>query len=248
MQPGIDTGSRDRHTGDTGHPCGTIHTSMLKAITLIKRRHSLTTAEFQDHWLCNHTQVIRLLPGVLRYVQNHPLPESYAGGEALFDGIAELWGEDTNAFRNMAADAAYADVLADEKAFLDRDSLQLVMTSEHLVNDGPVPAGAIKMIDCYQRKRGMAVDEFQGYWLEQHGPQLAGLPGLRRCVQSTARPGGYGTDHAPAYDGFASSWYAGLDDLRRAMDSDRHARIMEDWKNFIDTRVSIVCREHVLID
>ena len=220
---------------------------MLKAITLIKRKNPLTPGEFQDYWLHKHVQVIRRLPGVVRYVQNHPLTDNPQHGEPLYDGIAELWGENTDAFRNMAAAAAYADVLADEQAFLERKSLKLVMTHESVIHDGPVPAGAVKLIEYYQRKRGMAVDAFQRYWLEQHGPLYAGLPGLRRYVQSPARPGGYGTDRAPAYDGFSSSWFAGIDELRQAMDSRQYTAILDDLKNFTSSRGYLICREWGLI-
>ena len=220
---------------------------MLKAITLIKRKNSLPLREFQDYWLHDHAQVISRLPGVIRYVQNHPLPDHSQHGDLLFDGVAELWGENTDAFRNMASAAAYADVLTDEETFLDRKSLKLIMTSETVVSEGPVPTGSIKLIECYQRKRGMTVDEFQRYWLEHHGPLPAGLPGLRRYVQSPARPGGYGVDRGPAYDGFASSWFAGIDELRQAMDSKQYTDILDDLKNYIDTREYLICREHVLI-
>ena len=220
---------------------------MIKAITFIKRKKASTAGEFQDYWRRRHADVIRQLPGVRRYVQNHPLPGNYEHGEPPYDGIAELWADDTRAFQTMAGDPAYAVVQGDEQAFLERRSLDLIIASEHTVITGPLSADGIKLIDFFRRKRGMSVDYFQHYWRDVHGPLLNRLTRLRRYVQSPVRPGGYTRDRTPVYDGMSSIWFDSLDDLHQTLNSDVYADIMEDRKNFIDARISIVCKEHVLI-
>lgn len=207
----------------------------------------MTVQEFQDYWLHQHVDVIRRLPGIRRYVQNHLLPENYARGEPLHDGVAELWADDTNAFRNMAADPAYTDVLDDEDAFLDRKYLNLVMTSEHIVNDGKVPAVAIKLLEFYRRNPDITVEDFQHYWHDVHGPLVNRLTAPRRYVQSTARPGGYAGGRFPVYDALSSTWFDSTDDLDLVLNSDQYADIMKEWENFIDVKVSITCKEYVLI-
>lgn len=61
---------------------------MVKVIALIKRRKSLSRAEFLDHWLVAHPPVVWSLPGVRRYVQNPALEHSKRWP---YDGAAELW-------------------------------------------------------------------------------------------------------------------------------------------------------------
>ena len=221
---------------------------MLKAITLIKRNASLTVEEFQDYWLQRHVAVIRRLPGIRRYVQNHPLPENYRQGEPPYDGIAELWGDTSRTFRELAADSAYAAVLADEAVFIDRNALGLLLTSETTLRSGPIPAAGVKLIELFRRRSGTTVSEFQRVWGEIHAGLVTRLPGVCCYIQSLPRPGGYASARPPAYDGQASLWFASRDDLRQAMNSGVYTDIMKDWRNWIETRISLVCREHVLID
>ena len=228
-------------------PCGAILAGMLKAITLIKRKPSLTVEEFQDYWRQRHVAVIRRLPGIRRYVQNHPLLENYRRSEPPYDGIAELWGDSSHTFRELAADRAYAAVQADEEVFIDRNTLGLLLTSETTLRTGPAPAAGIKLIELLRRRPGTTVGEFQQYWREAHAGLVGRLPHVSRYVQSLPRPGGYASPHPPAYDGQGCLWFASRADLRQAMNSEVYADIMKDWRRFTETRIAIVCREHVII-
>ena len=73
-------------------------TSWIKAVFLLKRRPDLSVGQFQDYWLHGHAPQIPLDMGVLRYVQSHVLPETYAHGAPVFDGMAALWFENMEAF------------------------------------------------------------------------------------------------------------------------------------------------------
>lgn len=227
--------------------CDTIPVGMIKAITLIKRNAELTVEEFQDYWLHRHVNVIGRLPGVRRYVQNHPLPENYAHTTPLYDGIAELWADNTDAFRNMAADTAYANVITDEAVFLDRNNLELILTSEHVVTDGPAPADGIKLIEFFRRSQDTAAGDFQHYWLEIVGPSMNERARPRRFVQSPVRPGGYADGRSPVFDGMSSMWFDSPDDLIYVKKPGQPTGTIEGWKNFIAARFSLVCREYVLI-
>ena len=69
---------------------------MIKQVSFFKRRDDLSPEEFRDHWLNVHTDVVRQLNGIVRYVQNHAL-EPRSG----FDGIAEVWFEDIESMRSV---------------------------------------------------------------------------------------------------------------------------------------------------
>jgi len=222
---------------------------MLKAITLLKRKYPLTVGEFQDYWLHTHVDLISRLPGVRRYVQNHPLPANYEHGEPPYDGVAELWGDNTQTFRDMAADAAYANVLTDELIFLDTESKHLMMTSERIINDGQAPADGVKLVEFFRRRQDVKVADFQQYLLQHQEMLTTRLVHLRRFAQSTVRSGGYSNGRIPLYDAMSSMWFDSWGDLQQAMNSNLYADIMKVQDNFINTneRVSLTCEEHVLI-
>lgn len=229
--------------------CSAILASMIKAITLIKRKTTLTVEEFQHYWLQQHVAVIRQLPGIRRYVQNHPLPENYRQGELPYDGVAELWGDSSHTFRALAADPAYTAVQADEAVFIDRNNLDLILTSETTPCPGSIPAAGVKLIELFRRRPGTTVTEFQRYWREVHTGLIARLPRVCCYTQSLPRPGGYASGHPPTYDGQGSLWFASPEDLRQVMNSGIYTDIIRDQENFIDTRskLSMAVREHIII-
>ena len=53
------------------------------------------------------------------------------------------------------------------------------------------PPRGVKNVEFVTRKPGLAVDEFQRYWREIHGPLAAQIPVIRRYVQSHTRTSAY---------------------------------------------------------
>jgi len=222
---------------------------LIKAITLIRRKSGLTAREFKEYWRDEHVKVIKRLPGIRRYVQNHPLPENYSSGTPVYDGVAELWGEDTRTFKAMAASEAYQQVQTDEEKFIDRKTLELILTSETVLKDETLRPGGIKFLEFLQRRRGMTVENFQHYWLTRHGPLVSKLSLLRRYVQSPARPGGYSADYAPAFDALSSMWFDAREDFQLTMESGPYATIIADRINFLRNEdiSNLICEEQVII-
>lgn len=206
--------------------------------------------EFQAYWRQEHAVIIRQLPGVRRYVQSHPLIDTYREEDPVFDGVAELWADDTQSFRNMAASEAYADVQVDEEKFLERHSTALILTDEYFIKYGPAAAHGIKCIDFMCHHPEMSIEEFQHYWREVHAPVVAGLPLLRRYVQSHVRSGAYAKGRRPIYDGFESKWYDTADSMVQTTASTDYAVVKTDEMNFIipGDRHTLVTREVVVID
>lgn len=217
---------------------------MINAITLLKRRPDLSVEEFRDYWRNQHADVIARLPGVQRYVQSHPLDD-----QALYDGVAELWASDSQAFREIGGSEAYVAVQADEENFLDNKANVLVLTDEQAVIDGDAGDAAIKCIRFFNRNPDMAVDEFQTYWRERHAPLVSALPSLRRYVQYPARAGGYAKGRQPAYDGFDMAWFDSVEALQTAINSAEYLHVRGDQGNFLAAGdcLQIVAREYRFI-
>ncbi len=95
-------------------------TPLIKAVFLIKRRPDLSVAEFQDYWINGHAPQIPRDAGILRYVQCHQAPETYAEGTPAYDGVAELSFADHAAFEAYwSSDRIQAIFAADAPRFLD---------------------------------------------------------------------------------------------------------------------------------
>src|SRR5262249_19688627 len=74
---------------------------MVKALSFFKRRAGMSVDEFQAYWLGRHPDVVTKLPGVRRCVQSHTRPAVYRDREPVYDGIAEVWFDDTAAMHTL---------------------------------------------------------------------------------------------------------------------------------------------------
>jgi uncharacterized protein (TIGR02118 family) len=222
---------------------------MVKALSFFKRRAGMPVEEFQGYWRSRHPDVVTKLPGIRRYVQSHTRPAAYQRGEPVYDGIAEVWFEDTGAMHALRGTAEVAAVQADEARFIDRSTMGLILTDDHVITDGPVPSGAAKGVGFVRRKPGMTVEAFQRHWREIHGPLGAALPSLRRYVQSHPRPSAYDRGRDPAWDGIALIWFDDSAALRAATTTPAWERAKADDGNFIAPGpvAFIVTTEHVIV-
>jgi uncharacterized protein (TIGR02118 family) len=204
--------------------------------------------EFQAYWRTRHPDVVTRLPGIRRYVQSHVLVESYAKREPVYDGIAEVWFDDTAAMRALAGTAEYAAVQADEERFIERATMGLIITEEHVIKDGPVPSDGVKNIEFVTHRPGMSIDAFQRYWREVHGPLAASIPVVRRYVQSHTRRSAYDSGRAPRYDGIAVTWFDDTQAMRVSAGTAEYGRVRADEANFVTADPPfIITQEHVIV-
>jgi uncharacterized protein (TIGR02118 family) len=222
---------------------------MVKMVIFFKRRPGMSVEAFQDHWRTVHAGIIVRLPGIRRYVQNPVLPGSYRKSEPAYDAIAESSFDDTQAMKALVGTPEYAEVLADEPNFIDRRTMQSIITDEHVIKDLPAPANGIKSITLMTRKAGMPIDDFRAYWQNVHGPLCAAVPAVRRYVQNPTRRSIYDSGRTPAFDGAAMTWFDSLDALRAAAPTPDFARLREDVEKFVaqDQSPSVLTQEHVIL-
>ena len=86
---------------------------MVKAIFIASKLPGLTLDEFFDRWLNHHGPLGAQVPGLRRYVQNHALPEAYAGRRQTHDGWSELWFDDLAALHEAVQTAEWQAVRED---------------------------------------------------------------------------------------------------------------------------------------
>ena len=103
-----------------------------------------------------------------------------------------------------------------------------------------------KVVTAYKRKPGMDVEAFQRYWLENHAPIAACLPGLRRYVQSHSLVQGYRKGDLPC-DGLSEMWFDSRDAWQSAMASPVAAALRADERAFIDAARKVVMPVETLV-
>lgn len=222
---------------------------MIKAVTFLKRRPGMPVEEFQTYWRSQHPAVVTKLPGLRRYVQSHTRLAGYEKGEPAYDGIAEVWFDDTKALRALRDTPEMAAVQADEVRFIDRSTMGVILTDDYVIKDGPASPGMAKGVGFVRRKPTLTVEEFQRHWREVHGPLGAAVPGLRRYVQSHTRLAAYEHGRNPAWDGIAIIWFDDSAALRAATLTAEYALTKADDADFIAPGPVpfIVTTEHLIL-
>src|SRR5262249_1374116 len=165
------------------------------------------------------------------------------------DGIAEVWFDDTAAMHTLRGTPEVAAVQADEARFIDRSTMGLIITDDHVIKDGPVPPRAAKSVGFARRKPGMTVEAFQTHWRDVHGPLGAAVSSLRRYVQSHPRPSAYSRGRDPAWDGIALTWFDDTSALRAATTTPQWACVKADEGAFLAPGPVpfIITTEHVVV-
>jgi uncharacterized protein (TIGR02118 family) len=118
---------------------------MVKLTFCLRRLPHLSREEFQEYWRETHGPLVReraSLIGALRYVQLHTGHDDMnagmrasRGGPEAYDGVAELWFESSEAIQaglqNPDGRRAAAELLADERRFIDLTQSPLFLSDEH---------------------------------------------------------------------------------------------------------------------
>jgi uncharacterized protein (TIGR02118 family) len=124
---------------------------MVKLIFCLRRLPHLNRGEFQKYWLETHGPYVReraAAIGMVRYVQLHTghdavneMLRASRGGPEPYDGVAELWFESVATmgagFADEAGRRAAAELLEDEKRFIDLERSPLWLADIHPIMDSP---------------------------------------------------------------------------------------------------------------
>jgi uncharacterized protein (TIGR02118 family) len=97
---------------------------MIKVLSLLTRKDTITHEQFVKHWLEIHGPLAHAVPGISRYVQSHitgtrsrpDIPET----DVEVDGIAELWFDDEAAMQRAGASPEMKRLTDDGALFIGR--------------------------------------------------------------------------------------------------------------------------------
>ena len=142
-----------------------------RLIFLLHRRPELSREEFQHHWRTTHGPMVAERAetlGIRRYQQVHTLRPAREGQAPEFDGVAELWVDATPAGTPDARARAGAELLADERNFIDHARSPLWMADEHVVLDGPRQGPRLTV--AVRRPPGATRQQFLRHFHDVHRP------------------------------------------------------------------------------
>jgi uncharacterized protein (TIGR02118 family) len=123
---------------------------MIKLVFTLRRREGMSREDFQRYWREEHAPLVRSHAETLRirrYIQVHtretPLDEALTASRGAevpaYDGVAELWWDSLEdlmaAYSTDEGQAAGAELLEDEKRFINLPRSSLWLAEENVVID-----------------------------------------------------------------------------------------------------------------
>jgi uncharacterized protein (TIGR02118 family) len=98
-----------------------------------------------------------------------------------------------------------------------------------------------KAVISLSRRDDMTADQFRRWWLDEHAPLAAQLPGLRRIVFNVA-------DQTDDVDGISELWFDSREAFDAAYASDLGRAVAADSMTHVRSRTRLFVAEHVVID
>ncbi|MGE0825472.1 MAG: EthD domain-containing protein [Candidatus Binatia bacterium] len=105
-----------------------------KLIFQLKRKAGWSLADARKYWLEVHGPIVKKLPGLRRYVQSHLIDEAYSYAEPKWDGVAQLWVDDSAALHALLDSKEFKEgAWPDGEKFLDLSIARSFVAQEHHV-------------------------------------------------------------------------------------------------------------------
>ena len=175
---------------------------MINAITIIKKKQGLTYEKFQNYWKNEHAEIVTRSPLVGTYVQSHPIYNDELTFEDTIDGIAEIWFDDTNAMRSLAATKEYKDIQDDEKVFIDGSAVRLIIAEDIITVEGNV--SDYKLIIFMNKSSNVELTDFRKELVDMASQYSK--KNINRMKVSLPKTAGYKGDKSPAWDAILTVW------------------------------------------
>ena len=100
---------------------------MIKMVATICRKPGMSVEDFQRYWLEVHGPLSTGVPGLIRYVQSHPVLHMYSADSApAYDGVGELWFGSWAAYEVATESAGWRALQDDSTNFMDRSRTNFI--------------------------------------------------------------------------------------------------------------------------
>jgi uncharacterized protein (TIGR02118 family) len=240
---------------------------MIVTISLIKRKKGLTREQFLHHYGKIHASltVAKNIPGLRRYVQNHPVNGGGPEFDTDIDGISEIGFDDVASalsfYRWLESSPEAEDLRKDGESFIDSENRSPVfLAEEHILKEsGLTDRGGTKVIKTIARlkiKKGLTREQFLNHYVKIHASMFLArtVPGLRKYVQYHSVKV-EGSEFESGIGGISEMWFddlASLKAFRQWLESSPEAEdLRKDGESFIDSENRspvFLAEEHVIIE
>jgi uncharacterized protein (TIGR02118 family) len=99
---------------------------------------------------------------------------------------------------------------------------------------------SFKAVILLSRRDDMSADEFQAWWLHDHAPLAAQLPGVRRIVFNACAQN-------DDIDGVSELWFDSEADFTAAYATELGQRVAADSMAHVRSRTRVFVTEHVVV-
>ncbi len=228
---------------------------MIKSISFLARKPSLSREDFVRHWLDVHVPMCHAVPGLRGYAvstvvehQSRPDVPSLPMGE--FDGVAQVWFDSLEARAQAAASAEGKRWHADGGTIIG--GIRSFVTRERFIVPVPSNRPAFKTLSVIKRKPELSAKEFHHEWAMVHAPMARAVPGLRGFTLSEIVEEQFRPDIAPLaldgpLDGFTESWWDSPQSRAQMVASAEGKAWFAHGSTFIGHVRSILLQERVVV-
>jgi hypothetical protein len=148
-----------------------------RIVFLLRRRDGLDREAFQRTWWEDHGPLVAeraACLGIVKYQQVHTTADHRPTALAAFDGSAELWVDPDQAHGTPDEQRrAGAELLEDERRFIDHSASPIWEAVEHVVRVGDqrqATDGETRLTAALRRRADITRAEFLAHWHDVHGP------------------------------------------------------------------------------
>jgi uncharacterized protein (TIGR02118 family) len=230
---------------------------VIKLIGTMHRKAGMSVQDYQAYWLNVHAPIIAAVPGLRRYVQSHSLSEVYGDYPQAYDGMAEAWFDDLEAYRAALASPQWQAAIVDAANFIGPGGARLLVTEVPIIDAYPSArdrASMVKYCGFLTRLPHLSVEQFQTHWRDVHAPLVVNdLKGMLRYVQNHALVETYGTANNPTFDGVPQAWFESLEAVPPGLGRPRNgpptsAASIDSENVFVQPIPATLSREIVIVD
>ena len=99
---------------------------------------------------------------------------------------------------------------------------------------------SFKAVILLRRRDDMTAEDFRHWWLDEHAPLTAQLPGVRRITFNVV-------DDATQVDGVSELWFDSRDDFDAAYETDHGKAVAADSMAHVRSRTRLFVSEHAVV-